>query len=60
MRPKFAAEAIATRRLTRSGDLEEAEQTIVRLLQDAVEYRNGDRDDSPVPVSHGRQPEATA
>ncbi|HEY0379183.1 MAG TPA: bifunctional oligoribonuclease/PAP phosphatase NrnA [Pyrinomonadaceae bacterium] len=45
---------------TLSGDLEEAEQTIVRLLQDAVEYRNGDRDDPPVPVSQGRQPEATA
>src|SRR5918912_1326601 len=31
---------------TLRGDLEEAEQTIVRLLQDAVEHRNGDRDDS--------------
>ena len=31
---------------TLRGALEEAEQTIVRLLQDAVEHRNGDRDDS--------------
>jgi phosphoesterase RecJ-like protein len=47
---------------TLSGDLEEAERTIVRLLQDAVEHRNGGggRDDSPVPARHGRQPEAAA
>jgi bifunctional oligoribonuclease and PAP phosphatase NrnA len=46
---------------TLSGDLEEAEQAIVRLLQDAVEHRNGgDRDDSPFPVSPGSRPEATA
>ncbi|HKQ51711.1 MAG TPA: DHHA1 domain-containing protein, partial [Pyrinomonadaceae bacterium] len=48
---------------TLSGELEAAEQTIVRLLQDAVEHRNGGggRDDAPVPASPTRQTEeATA
>jgi bifunctional oligoribonuclease and PAP phosphatase NrnA len=35
---------------TLRGDLEEAERTIVRLLQDAVDHRNNERDDSPAPT----------
>src|ERR671939_1242860 len=42
------------------GDLAEAEQTIVRLLQDAVEHRNGDRDDSQAAASASARTEAAA
>src|ERR687883_1189385 len=42
------------------GDLEEAERTIVRLLQDAVEHRNGDRDNPPAPTESSARTEAAA
>ena len=45
---------------TLQGDLEEAERTIVRLLQDAVEHRNGDRGDSPAPTESSTRTEAAA
>jgi nanoRNase/pAp phosphatase (c-di-AMP/oligoRNAs hydrolase) len=40
---------------TLRGELEEAERTIVRLLQDAVDHRNTDRDDSPAPTQPSAQ-----
>jgi phosphoesterase RecJ-like protein len=45
---------------TLQGDLEEAERMIVRLLQMAVEHRNGDRDDSPAPTESNTRPQAAA
>jgi phosphoesterase RecJ-like protein len=45
---------------TLEGELEEAERTIVRLLQNAVNHRNGDRDDSPAPTESSTRTEAAA
>ena len=45
---------------TLEGELEEAERTIVRLLQTAVEHRNGDRDDSSAPTESSTRTEAAA
>ncbi|MDT4967017.1 MAG: bifunctional oligoribonuclease and phosphatase NrnA [Acidobacteriota bacterium] len=45
---------------TLHGDWEEAERTIVRLLQDAVDYRNGDVDDPSLPPASKRETEVVA
>jgi phosphoesterase RecJ-like protein len=45
---------------TLRGELEEAGRTIVRLLQSAVEHRNGDRDDSLAAAESKSPAEAVA